>query len=220
MCGRFSLMTISKVLSDRFHVEIDEPLTPRYNIAPSQKTPVVLNESPSKITMVRWGLIPHWAKDEKIGYKMINARVETIAQKPSFKHPFQTQRCLVLADGFYEWKETPTGKLPYRVIMKNESPFAFAGIYDKWEHDGITMATFSIITVEPNELMRPLHNRMPAILKPEYEKYWLKKPLISVLKPYPSEEMKTYPLTTLVNNPRNDTKDVLKPKENGLFKYF
>jgi putative SOS response-associated peptidase YedK len=209
MCGRFSLLAIGEVLSSRFNIEINEPIQPRYNIAPGQDTIVILNESPDNITKARWGLVPSWAKDEKIGLKMINARAETLKEKPAYKGPFYKQRCLVLADSFYEWKKTPTGKIPYRISMKDEQPFALAGIYDKWDN----IISFSIVTLEPNDIVKPVHDRMPAILKREHEQLWLKHPYEKLLYSYPSEEMKSYQISTLINSPANDNPDVIKPHQ-------
>jgi len=211
MCGRFSLVTVSTVISDRFKVAIEEPMRPRYNIAPGQQVPVILNTDKEKIQMLRWGLIPHWAKDDKIGYKMINARAETLLERNSYKGPIKTKRCIIPADGFYEWKKTAAGRTPFRITLPDESLFAFAGIYDQWED----IYSFSIITVPPNDTVAPIHDRMPAILSPEHELMWLDETPAQVvidkaLKPYPGE-MKSYQISSLINSPSNNTPDVIKP---------
>ncbi len=147
---------------------------------------------------------------------MINARAETLLQKPSFRSPFKKQRCLVLTDGFYEWEKTSDGKVPHRISMKDNEPFAFAGIWEVWKTPGgEDVKSFSIITTEPNELMKPLHNRMPVILKQENEEKWLQEIDISeaqkMLEPYPFEDLEAYPISTLVNSPRNNTEEIIKP---------
>jgi putative SOS response-associated peptidase YedK len=150
-----------------------------------------------------------------IGNRMINARAETILEKSSFKHPFQRTRCLVPSDGFFEWKKESTGKVPYRIITKDNAIFAMAGIWDTWKDtEGTVLRSFSIITTEANELMQPIHDRMPVILLPEHEKEWLQgsetRTLLNFLKPYPSELMEAYPISMLVNSPSNDSPEVIK----------
>jgi putative SOS response-associated peptidase YedK len=214
MCGRFSLIAISSFLSDRFAVTIDKEVVPRYNIAPGTDIPVVLNESPDRLSFAHWGLIPHWAKEEKTSYTMINARAETLHEKPAYKMPFESMRCLIPADGFYEWKKTD-GKIPFRFTLKDESVFSFAGIYDRWNHEGKHIVSCSIITTPANELMRPIHDRMPVMLSHSSEKQWLANTsperLHKLLAPYPSEEMKAYQISTLVNSPKNDNADIIRP---------
>ena len=216
MCGRFSISTPTEILRVRFNVPRAEDLKPNYNAAPTQNLPVILNSEPTTINLCRWGLIPFWAKEERIGNGMINARAETLLQKPSFRTPFKKQRCLVLADGFYEWKRTSDRKIPHRISMRDHEPFAFAGIWEVWKTpDGEDVKTFSIITTEPNELMKPLHHRMPVIMKRENEEKWLQEIDISeaqkMLEPYPFEDLEAYPISTLVNNPRNNSEDIIKP---------
>ena len=216
MCGRFSISTPTEILRVRFNVPRAEDLKPNYNAAPTQNLPVILNSEPTTINLCRWGLIPFWAKEERIGNGMINARAETLLQKPSFRTPFKKQRCLVLADGFYEWKRTSDRKIPHRISMRDHEPFAFAGIWEVWKTpDGEDVKTFSIITTEPNELMKPLHHRMPVIMKQENEEKWLQEIDISeaqkMLEPYPFEDLEAYPISTLVNNPRNNSEDIIKP---------
>ncbi len=216
MCGRFSISTPTEILKVRFNVPRAKDLKPNYNAAPTQNLPVILNSEPTTINLCRWGLIPFWAKEERIGNGMINARAETLLQKPSFRTPFKKQRCLVLADGFYEWKRTSDRKIPHRISMRDHEPFAFAGIWEVWKTpDGEDVKTFSIITTEPNELMKPLHHRMPVIMKQENEEKWLQEIDISeaqkMLEPYPFEDLEAYPISTLVNNPRNNSEDIIKP---------
>jgi len=216
MCGRFSLQAISQVLANRFHVDCDLNLKPRYNISPTQEIPIITSETPNKIILARWGLIPSWSKDGKPGFSMINAKAETINEKPAWKRPFETRRCLIPADGFYEWKALPTGKQPYRIILKDESIFAFAGLYDIWNSpDGNQTVSCTIITTVPNTLMQPIHDRMPAILSRTNEQDWLRtQPAsthLTLLKPYPAHEMHAYPISTLVNTPKNDTKEIIAP---------
>jgi len=216
MCGRFSISTPTEILRVRFNVPRAKDLKPNYNAAPTQNLPVILNSEPTTINLCRWGLIPFWAKEERIGNGMINARAETLLQKPSFRTPFKKQRCLVLADGFYEWKRTSDRKIPHRISMRDHEPFAFAGIWEVWKTpDGEDVKTFSIITTEPNELMKPLHHRMPVIMKQENEEKWLQEIDISeaqkMLEPYPFEDLEAYPISTLVNNPRNNSEDIIKP---------
>ena len=174
--------------------------------------------NPEHIRMFRWGLIPVWAKDESIGNKMINARMETLLEKPSFKVLVKRRRCLVISDGFYEWRKTEAGKIPYRIALQNEDAFAFAGLWDSWKKDGNKLYTFTIITMEPNPLMAHIHNRMPAIMLKEEERHWLDEnlsteDLMSVLKPYPDDQMKAYPISKLVNSPGNNVPEILKEEE-------
>lgn len=218
MCGRFSwIQTEKKLLIHRFNLnDFPDELKPRYNIAPSQKAPVILNKSPRKLSMIRWGLIPHWSRDEKIGYKMINARAETLLEKPSFREPLQSKRCLVLSDGFYEWKKTPEGKQPYRITLKDNGLFTFAGLYDSWKTtEGADLYTFTIITTEPNDLMKNIHNRMPVILPQDKERLWLDYHLDAqdashLLETYPSENMKAYPVSKMVNSVENDSPNIIE----------
>lgn len=165
--------------------------------------------------MFHWGLVPFWAKDPKIGTRLINARAETIAEKPAFRTPFKKHRCLVLADGFYEWDRKGARRVPYRVVLKDEMPFALAGICDYWKDEsGKELRSFSIITTDANQLIATIHDRMPVILLPQDEKVWLDPGLdlikaLKMLRPYPADDMKMYPVSTLVNNPKNDLPQVI-----------
>jgi putative SOS response-associated peptidase YedK len=214
MCGRFSLSATQEILVKYFGVEVPE-LKPRYNIAPMQYSPVILSESSSKVSLCKWGLVPHFAKDESIGNQMINARAETIQEKSSFKNSFESKRCLVLADGFFEWKKTGSMKIPFRIARIDKMPFAFAGLYDTWlSAKGEPLTTFTIITVKPNGVVGKIHDRMPAILLHEDQKAWIAKhaepkELMSLLKPYPDELIEAYGVSTLVNSPGNDVPEVI-----------
>lgn len=220
MCGRFTLAATPDELQQAFPwltlPQADNALPPRYNIAPSQPIPVVPNTGENKLDYFVWGLIPFWAKDPKIGNRLINARGETLAEKPSFKAAYKYRRCLVLADGFYEWEnETRT---PHYVRMKSGHPFAFAALWERWQSpDGSEILSSAIITTAPNEVIAPVHGRMPVILSPEDYDRWLtpgdvsSEKLDPLLKPYPSEEMEIYPVSTVVNNPRNDHAACIRP---------
>jgi len=222
MCGRYTQTTDLETLQGRFgFVASGVTLEPRYNIAPTQEAPVVVREDTRILKMMKWGLVPYWAKDESIGYKMINARAETLTQKPSFKKPFKERRCLVLADGFYEWRKTEKKgfKVPMRFVLKGREPFSFAGLWDVWQKpDGEKLLSFTIITTEANDLMRPIHDRMPVILPKEDEDLWLDpdlkdvNKLVPLLTPYPSDTMDFYEVSTLVNSPENDIPECIEPK--------
>ncbi len=222
MCGRFTLAATPDELQQAFPwltlPQADDALPPRYNIAPSQPIPVVANTGEDKLDYFVWGLIPFWAKDPKIGNRLINARGETLAEKPSFKAAYKYRRCLVLADGFYEW-ETETRR-PYYARMTSGDPFAFAAIWERWQSpDGSEILSSAIITTAPNEVIAPVHSRMPVILSPEDYDRWLtpgdvsSEKLDPLLKPYPSEAMEIYPVSTVVNNPRNDHAACIRPLE-------
>lgn len=217
MCGRYTLTQIPD-LEKIIHPEQAEVLiSPRYNIAPTNDCPVIPQEDPHHIHLYRWGLIPHWAKSKSIGYKMINARAETIERKPAFKHGIQKRRCLVLADGFYEWKKKGKAKQPYRIHLTTQDIFSFAGISSIWyDENGIKIESFTIITTEPNDLMEDIHNRMPVILSKEIELDWLDPDLSqedrkSLMRPFPAQQMKAYPVKPAVGNVRNDDPTLILP---------
>jgi len=187
---------------------------PSYNISPSQLAPVIVNVDGTRVLdLYRWGLIPSWAKDMKIGNKMINARCETVGEKPSFRRLVNKRRCLVPADGFYEWKKSEDGesKIPMRIMMKSEVPFAFAGLWDEWRNaEGQPLRSYTILTTSANPLLKKVHDRMPVILRPEGIDPWLDpgvdlKEMKEVFEPYSEEEMGYYSVSTFVNSPRNDT---------------
>jgi putative SOS response-associated peptidase YedK len=220
MCGRYTLTTDAAMLQAEFKLDsIPQDLAPRYNIAPTQPVAVVVNEGGARqLDVFQWGLIPFWAKDKAIGSKMINARAETLAEKPSFKRPLQKQRCLVLADGFYEWQKTSRGKIPTYIHLKDRKPFAFAGLWDRWTaSDGEEILSCTIVTTTPNSLIEPIHNRMPVILPQEAVETWLNpveqspKTLLPLLKAYPAGKMASYHVSKLVNSPANDLPDCIRP---------
>ena len=216
MCGRFSLTSPWELLKERFDVNIPEnDYRFRYNAAPGQDLWVIPGETPNEAQLFHWGLVPFWAKDPKIGNRLINARAETVAEKPAFRTPFKKHRCLVLADGFYEWDKKGVKRSPYRVVIKDEQPFALAGICDYWKDTkGKELKSFSIITTDANRIISKIHDRMPVILLPKDEKVWLDPDLniinaMKMLRPYPAKEMKMYQVSTLVNNPKNDLPQVI-----------
>jgi putative SOS response-associated peptidase YedK len=216
MCGRYTLITDIKKIAETFHVEPTLATMPRYNIAPTQDVVAILKNGTAHLSTLRWGLIPAWAKDESIGSRMINARAETLAEKPSFKSLLRGKRCVIVADGFYEWKTEGKGKIPMYITLQDDQPFAFAGLWDLWKApDGRQIQSCTIITTEPNELMASIHNRMPAILRPGAYEDWLnpqlrdEQVLTHWLQPYPAELMKARPVSKLVNNPKNDSAEIL-----------
>lgn len=223
MCGRFTL-TVNPAEAQETLSEYTFPqqFAPRFNIAPTQPVLVIPNDDQNAADFFIWGLIPMWAKDPSIGNRLINARGETLEEKPAFRGSLKYKRCLILADGFYEWKGAPghKTKTPYFIHMKDRKPFAFAGLWDSWNNpDGSQVKSCTIITTSPNELISILHNRMPAILHPRDYAKWLDpspqtpdqlKPLI---KPFPAEMMNAYPVSTLVNAPANDTPELVLPAQ-------
>lgn len=227
MCGRFSQFKEFYEIKLRFN--LDELVTgwddltfhkPRYNIPPSYIVPVVVRDGSKHLRLMSWGLVPSWAKDQSIGQKMINARAETVAQKPSFKRLLFTRRCILPATGFYEWAKDGKWKVPMHFRMKHGGLFGFAGLWDRWKSpDGLgrDFASFTIITTTPNELLATVHHRMPVILRPENEDYWLdpglkdQAELLSMLQPYPAEEMEGYEVSRVVNSPANDGPECVAP---------
>ena len=221
MCGRFSQTATPAMIADQFGVNEPPLFKPRYNIAPSQQVATIrLNPEAAKreCVMLRWVLIPSWAKDPKIGNQCINAKGETVAEKPSFRAAFKKRRCLVIADGFYEWQLQGKQKQPMWIGLKSKRPFAFAGLWEHWKPtEGMPLETCTIITTEPNDLMQAIHTRMPVILFPTSYVQWLDptvqqvEPLKALLRPFSSEELMAYPVSTLVNNPRHDAPQCLEP---------
>ncbi|MDH4129097.1 MAG: SOS response-associated peptidase family protein [Spirochaetota bacterium] len=197
MCGRFTLKSpIDDIVKDFNIKEIEAHYIPRYNVAPGENIFAVIKDSVNKLIQLKWGLIPYWSKDPSIGYKMINARAETISQKPSFKQPFKNKRCLIIADGFYEWRKEGKYKHPMYIQLKSKSMFAFAGLWDTWKSpDGNAISTCTIITTDSNDIIKPIHNRMPVILAKESEALWLdndikdEQMLKSCLVPYDSDKI-------------------------------
>jgi putative SOS response-associated peptidase YedK len=225
MCGRFTQYNEEDEFEDRFNFSNPAgiPFKKRFNIAPSQNVPVVVVEEDNRLLkLMRWGLVPFWAKEPSIGYKMINARAETITEKASFKNPLKKKRCLVLASGFYEWIKTQkkSTKTPLYFRLKSKEPFAFAGLWDEWKQpDSDKLLSFTIITTGPNELMKPIHDRMPIILHQKDENMWLDPELtdfdklLPLLRPYPSDQMEAYEVSSIVNSPKNDIPECIKPVE-------
>ena len=219
MCGRFSLIADLGELARRFEFDGNQlDLEPNYNVAPTQNILTVVGGENRRGGFMRWGLIPHWAKSVSIGSRMINARAETAAQRPAFRDAFRRRRCLVLADGFYEWQRAGSVKKPIRIVRESGEPFAFAGLWAVWKDpDGNTVPSCTIITTEANDLLRPIHHRMPVILPRQMEEFWLDRDvqdtaaLEDALKADPSELMQTYQISTLVNSPRNNGPQVLEP---------
>ncbi len=219
MCGRFSLLTNVKVLLERFKIDVAEVRPePRYNIAPAQIVATVIEAASRHLVPMRWGLIPHWAKEPKIGSKMINARAETVATKGVFKPALKKRRCLILADGFYEWQKVGSAKRPMYVRMKSREPFALAGLYERWKSPSEKIIqSCTIITTDPNALMKPIHNRMPVILKQKDEESWLDTTnedldsLTKLLKKYPANKMEAYEVSTYVNSPKNTGSQCIRP---------
>jgi len=222
MCGRFTASFDYRQIKVRWNLRGDFPLFgPRYNIAPSQDVPVsVRNEDRHQLKTMRWGLLPSWAQDPSIGQRMINARAETLLEKPSFKQLVATRRCLVPGDGFYEWRREGMRKVPMWIHLKKREPFAFAALWDYWRDPAgdKELDSFTIITTEANALLRPIHNRMPVIYDKEMGRQWLEEsfgdqPMIlaAVLQPLPSEVMEAYEVSTLVNSPDNDTAACIQP---------
>jgi len=221
MCGRFTLTVDPAQLQDTFtDYNFPTQFAPRFNIAPTQPVLAIPNDGRNKADFFIWGLIPSWAKDPAIGNRLINARGETLAEKPSFRGSYKYKRCLIIADGFYEWKKQPGTKIkiPHFIHMKNRQPFAFAGLWDEWNSpDGSQIRSCTIVTTEPNDFMAPIHNRMPVILPADAYAHWLdsapqsRDKLQPLIKPYQFEEMSAYPVSTLVNNPKNDRAECVVP---------
>ena len=218
MCGRYSLATDIEGLADRFDFRATGlTYQVRFNIAPTQQVLTVINDgSENRAQLMKWGLIPFWAKDQSIGNRMINARAETITQKPVFRQAFQKRRCILIADGFYEWRKEGKTKVPMRIILKSGEPFGFAGLWETWKSpDGEPVRSCTIITTTPNQVMEPIHNRMPVILPDGAEGLWLnpnlrdQSSLQDLLVPYTAGAMEAHEVSALVNSPKNDTPEVL-----------
>ncbi len=214
MCGRFTLTVNIDTIAKAFGVAPTLDSSARYNVAPMQDVVTILRESEESVPhmeWLQWGLVPTWAKDETIGSKMINARAETLAEKPSFKRLLRNRRCLVVADGFYEWKKEGTAKTPMFITLQDGAPFAFAGLWDIWHGpDGRDIHSCTIITTQPNDLVATIHDRMPAILPAKAREMWLdtalheEQALLPLLASYPADKMIARPVSRLVNNPKNE----------------
>lgn len=225
MCGRFTLRAAPSVIAEQFALFDCPPFSPRFNIAPTQAVPVVRlkpggdGQAPQReIAWLRWGLIPSWADDPAIGHRMINARAETVADKPAYRAAFRRRRCLVVADGFYEWQRRGKQKQPYFLHIDDERPFGFAGLWESWEGaDHSHVESCTILTTEPNAVMEPIHNRMPVILAPDDYDTWLqpeeadRRQLLGLLGPYEGNSLRATPISTWVNNPKHDDPRCVEP---------
>lgn len=217
MCGRFTLRTSWNLIAQSFQLRHWEETKPRFNIPPETLLACVRSggtPETHELVSLRWGLIPSWAKDPTIARKLINARGETVAEKPSFRSAFRSRRCLILADGFYEWKKEGTKKQPVYIRLKEDRPFAFAGLWERWTYEGTTTETCTIITTSANELLTPVHDRMPVILAPEDHDDWLipdRGRGAELLRPFPSEAMTYYPVSTMVNRATVDDPACIQP---------
>lgn len=219
MCGRFTLTIGSDAIARAFQVSVPKSLQtgPRYNVAPTQDVMTILQEKDERhLDLLRWGLIPSWSKDASIGSRMINARAETLGEKPSFKRLLFSRRCLIPSDGFYEWQKVNGGKTPMYITLKDHEPFTFAGLWDSWRTlDGEELRTCTIITTEANDIVTPIHNRMPVILPAEAREMWLDPSLrdpnllLPLLKPYDTNTMQTREVSRRVNNPQYDGAELI-----------
>jgi putative SOS response-associated peptidase YedK len=226
MCGRYRLSRRKDLLAECFDVEPDDDWEPRYNIAPTQNVPVIRQhtEQPKRLaSRMRWGLIPFWSKDASIGFKMINARAETVATKPAFRESLRKRRCLIPADGFYEWKREGKAKQPFNFSMHDDSIFAFAGIWDRWKNpQGEVIETCSIITTTPNALLIDIHDRMPVILPLKHYDLWLDpgfqkaEAVCDLLKPFDPALMRRYEVSNRVNLIKNDDPEGAEPSSRNL----
>jgi putative SOS response-associated peptidase YedK len=218
MCGRYSVTLSPEQMKKRFKANVpDTGLPLHYNAAPGMMLPVIANDDLKHVELFRWGLIPFWAKDKSIGNKMINARLESLEEKTVFKTLLAKKRCIIPADGFYEWKKVKDGKHPYRFILKGEKPFAFAGLWDEWKDEkGVLTRSFTIITGKANAAVKKVHSRMPVILLEENEQHWLDDSLniseaAKLLRTFPARRMDFYEVSELVNNPQHDVAEVIQP---------
>ncbi len=216
MCGRYTQTADAKTLAGRFRLaKPGVEARPRYNVAPGQSAPVVILEGGRRQGLYRWGLVPAWAKDPTVGHRMINARAETASEKPAFREPFARRRCLVPADGFYEWRRAGKQRLPIRFSRVDGAPFAFAGLWDEWRSpEGEDLRTFTILTTGPNALVAPVHDRMPVILREEGEERWLDptsgpETLRALLVPCAAAELTARPASARANSPRDDDPGLL-----------
>ena len=222
MCGRFTLKATPEALYQLFPSLFDNlELQPQYNVAPTQQILAVrLRPGTTELEAVRlrWGLVPSWADDLKIGYRLINARLDTVRDKPSFRSAYKHRHCLILADGFYEWKKTGAQKTPYHIHLKNGQPFGFAGLWEAWRHDDQTVESCTIITTEANEVAQQVHDRMPVIVSPEHYQDWLDATVSGTngapeyLGPFRAVEMEAIPVSTFVNNVRNQGPECVAPQ--------
>jgi len=223
MCGRSSLTLTEKQIEERFNASFYSdtlvqynPL-PNYNVAPSHYHPVITQSDPRMIQLYKWGLVPFWANDPKIGYKMINARKETVLEKPAYREAVKTRRCLIPIDGFYEWKKSGNKKVPFRIVPTNTQVVSLAGLCESWKQpDGQTLHTFTIITQEASKKISEVHNRMPAMLLPEVEEHWLDtqispKEALDIIAPYPDDFINIYKVSSEVNSVKNNNPNLIIP---------
>lgn len=230
MCGRYVLTAPTQLLLQLFDIPDAPADAPRYNVAPSQDVDVVRDTGHGReLVHLRWGLIPFWSKDPKKGPTPINARADTAPEKPAFRSAFRRHRCLLPADGFYEWKKDGTKKQPILFRMKDDAPFAFAGLWDRWEApDGQVIQSCTLLTTDPNELVAQVHDRMPVIVPKDAYDLWLDRDVTDpaavqpILRPYPATAMKAYPVSTRVNSPRLDEPSLIEPlaQPEGQLKLF
>lgn len=224
MCGRYTLAADVEQLQTRFQFEgAAFDYAPSYNIAPGQEVVAVIRDGEAnRAGLLRWGLVPSWAKDVKIGYKMINARADSAAEKPSFRRAFRQRRCLILADGYYEWQRQEGQKVPVYMRLRSREPFAFAGLWERWQGDDETpLVTCTILTTDANRFIQPIHHRMPVILEPSQEALWLDRgvtepeALQSLLAPLDTDILEAYAVSPLVNSARNNSPECILPAENN-----
>jgi putative SOS response-associated peptidase YedK len=223
MCGRYVKKTPDITIEDDMALQalFEQGHVPRYNIAPSQQAMVITSEEPRHLQKMRWGLVPAWADDMRIGNKMINARAETIDSKPAFRAAFKARRCLVPCDGFYEWKQTPTGKIPLYIHAADGDFMTFAGLWEEWKDaEGKVLRTFAVITTTPNTLMAGIHDRMPVIISPEDRERWLamgtsRAELLGLLRPCADGVLEAHRVSTRVNSPLNEGEELILPVGEG-----
>ncbi|MBX5481592.1 MAG: SOS response-associated peptidase [Myxococcaceae bacterium] len=222
MCGRFTLKTSPKALQEELGILVPSELAPRFNIAPSQRIAVVTNTAANtgerKVELFKWGLIPSWAKDPKIGNRMINARAETLVEKPSYRTALKKRRCVILADGFYEWRAEGKKKLPLHIRLKSQKPFAMAGLWEIWKDpNGELVPSCTIITTGANDFMSRIHDRMPVIIPKDRLNEWLApdpkevQDLLPLLQPWAGDDLEAYPVSPLVNSPSNEGPECAQP---------
>jgi putative SOS response-associated peptidase YedK len=222
VCGRFSLDALPNTLAGHFGVAHVPPLEPRYNIAPSQDIAVIRNGAAGReCVLLRWGLVPAWSKEPATKYSTINARAETVADRPAYRAAFRRRRCLIPATGFYEWQQRTDGKVPHFIHMRDGGLFAFAGLWERWEHGDRSLESCTLIVTTANRLMAPIHARMPAILAPDRYAAWLdpdntdRVQLLSLLAPWSGRPLEAWPVSRLVNNPRHESADCMAPAAHG-----
>lgn len=219
MCGRFTSSSPGQIVAETFRLSETPELAPRYNIAPTQDVAAIRDaEGTRELVALRWGLIPSWSKDPSIGNRLINARAETLGEKPAFRSAFRSRRCLIVADGFFEWAREGKGKQPYLIRYRDGRPFGFAGLWERWrDPDGGEVESCTIVTTEPNALVAPIHDRMPVIVPPAGHARWLDpagsdpEALAALLRPADCDGMVAFAVATAVNNPANDSPECVRP---------